>query len=162
MGGGVFSACFSFIFLMFSHLQFVNHFDLQQEWSDSIEQAHPAGVETDQLVAQHWKNVDRIAKSFRSLLPALDEGLEQLLDARQSAADSKICVVKRHCVGATSGSLKSSHPSSSSDSPCIGGGLLNWCARTDGCHERLCCERRRRSVRTCKWHVGPLLRVISY
>ena len=70
-----------------------------QEWSDSIKESHPAGAKTDRLVAQHWKNVDRIAASFRPLLPTLDDGLEQLRDARHQAAAHS----ERHTAGETKG-----------------------------------------------------------
>ena len=37
----------------------------------------------------HWKNVDLIAKTFKDLLPQLDQGLKELQDAKRGALMEK-------------------------------------------------------------------------
>ena len=77
---------------------------LAQEWEQSILESHPGGSqETDALVASHWKNVDIIGRTFKDLLPKLDEGMRELQDARAGAVEQQLQKSKQ-------GRLESVHP----------------------------------------------------
>ena len=60
-----------------------------EEWAKSIQESHPCSPERDEVVRQHWNEVEQIRRAFLPFLPAIEK-LKKIVEDKPQAQNIKI------------------------------------------------------------------------